>query len=45
MIMTLAGHAQELTPIIDLSAAIGVHRAVNHHRIHASVMHEVILRM
>ena len=27
------GHAQKLSPIIDLRVAIGMHRAVNHDRV------------
>jgi len=32
MIVAPAGHTEELSPIVDLSRAIGVHRAVNHNR-------------
>ena len=33
MVVTLAGHAQELAPVVDLRGSISVHRTVNHNRV------------
>ena len=38
MLMTATGHTKKLAPVVGFGRAIGVHRAVNHHRRYAFLM-------